>query len=203
MLTLRPYTPDDLGALYRICVETGNAGQDATPLHNDLQLVGHIYAAPYGVLEPSNVFVAEDSEGVAGYVVGTYDTVAFAERLERDWWPSLRARYARRDDLTAADRQRVDTINTPHRSPADLVAAYPAHIHMNLLPRLRGQKVGTRLLDLWIDQARAAGVTGIHLGASATNKGGIAFWTHCGFRPMIEAPGVVWFGMDLQPAADR
>ena len=197
MLTLRPYQPSDLDALYRICVETGNAGQDASPLHSDLQLVGHIYAAPYGVLEPASVFVAEDDDGVAGYIVGTHDTDRFNERLEREWWPALRARYANAEGMTAADRSRINTIMAPSHSPADLVAAYPAHIHMNLLPRLRGQKVGTRLLDLWIDQARSAGVKGIHLGASATNSGGIAFWTRSGFIPQRKEPGVVWFGINL------
>jgi GNAT superfamily N-acetyltransferase len=197
MLTLRPYSAADLDALYRICLETGNAGADATRLHNDPQLLGHIYSAPYGVLEPTNVFVAEDEEGVAGYVVGTFDTRAFDARLEREWWPALRSRYAEARNMTPADEARLKTISNPGSNPEALVSAYPAHIHMNLLPRLRGQRVGSRLLDLWIEQARTAGVKGIHLGASASNTGGIAFWTRSGFKPLIEPPGVVWFGMAL------
>ena len=141
--------------------------------------------------------LAEDDDGVAGYVVGTHDTDRFTARLESEWWPALRARYTNAEGMTAADRSRISSIMSPSHSPAELVAAYPAHIHMNLLPRLRGQRVGTRLLDLWIDQARAAGVKVIHLGASATNTGGIAFWTRSGFIPQREEPGVVWFGMNL------
>ena len=198
MPELRRYRQADLDALYDICLKTGDSGADATAQHNDPQLVGHIYAAPYGVLEPDNVFVAEDDGGVAGYIVGTYDSNGFDARLEREWWPVLRRRYADAQGLTAADEDRLRAIMRPSRSPADLVAAYPAHIHMNLLPRLRGRRVGSRLLDLWIDQARAAGVMGIHLGASTSNEGGIAFWTRRGFKPLIEAPGVVWFGMDIQ-----
>ena len=197
MLTLRPYRPDDLSALYAICLQTGDASKDATLLHTDPQLIGHIYAAPYGVLEPENVFVAEDDEGVAGYVVGTHDSDRFENRLERDWWPDLRARYADTTGMTEADRSRIAAIMRPESSPADIVARYPAHIHMNLLARLRGQRVGTRLLDLWVTQAKAAGVSGIHLGASAGNSGGIAFWTRSGFTPLREVPGAVWFGMAL------
>lgn len=198
MVNLRAYRTADLDGLYSICLKTGDSGQDATALHNDPQLIGHIYAAPYGVLEPDNVLVAEDEAGLAGYIVGTYDSDAFADRLDREWWPALRERYAdAADDMTAADQGRIATIMKPQRSPAELVAAYPAHIHMNLLSRLRGQRVGTRLLQGWIDQARAQGVTGIHLGASATNSGGIAFWTRSGFTPLREEPGVVWFGMNL------
>ncbi len=195
MLTLRAYRPDDLDALYSICVMTGDAGADASALHNDPKLVGHIYAAPYGILEPEHVFVAEDDDGVAGYVVGTHDSVEFSRRLEAEWWPALRSQYADTSGLTEADRDRVATIRKPHATPADIVADYPAHIHMNLLPRLRGKRVGSGLLDLWVQQARAAGVTGIHLGASPANEGGIAFWSK-NFERLRE-DGAVWFGMRL------
>jgi GNAT superfamily N-acetyltransferase len=199
MASLRAYRPDDLEALYEICLLTGDAGRDASPLHNDRKLTGHIYAAPYGVLEPEHVFVAEDDQGVAGYIVGTFDTDAFDARLEREWWPALRQHYAGMPPakLTPADRLRVAAIAGPSPNPADLVARYPAHIHMNLLERLRGQRVGTGLLQRWIESARAAGVPGIHLGASASNDGGISFWKRSGFTPLRADDNAVWFGMAL------
>lgn len=202
MIELRPYRAGDLDALYDICLVTGDSGKDATPLHNDGKLVGHVYSGPYGVLEPGNVFVVEDDEGVAGYVVGTHDSTVFNERMEREWWPALRQHYAQvpDTDLTPADRQRLATIRDPGSSPADLVARYPAHIHMNLRERLRGQRVGTRLLQMWIAQAREAGVSGIHLGANSGNTGGVAFWTRSGFAPLQTVGRTIWFGMDLQAA---
>lgn len=204
MVTLRPYRPDDLEALYDICLVTGNAGQDASALHNDGKLVGHIYSAPYGVIEPAQAIVAEDDEGVAGYIVGTFDTDAFAAKLERDWWPALRAQYADPAlELTDADRQRVAAIMRPHQDPPELVAEYPAHIHMNLRWRLRGQGVGMALLRRWVEQARAAGVKGIHLGASASNAGGIAFWQKGGFVPLQSNERTAWFGMRLATTDEK
>ena len=199
MVVLRPYRESDLEALYEICLVTGDSGQDASPLHNDRKVIGELYAAPYGVLEPEHVFVAEDDEGVAGYVVGTHDTAEFEARLEREWWPRLRRHYAdvALESLTATDRMRVTAINEPGANPADIVARYPAHIHMNLLPRLRGQRVGSGLLQAWIEQAKADGVGGIHLGANAKNSGGVAFWTKSGFEPVQTIGRTVWFGMDL------
>lgn len=199
MVELRPYRASDLEALYEICLVTGDSGQDASPLHNDRKVIGHLYSAPYGVLEPEQVFVAEDEEGVAGYVVGTFDTDAFDERLEREWWPALREHYARvpAADLTDTDRLRIEAIRHPHSNPPDIVARYPAHIHMNLLPRLRGKRVGTGLLQLWIARAKSAGVSGIHLGANAGNTGGVAFWQASGFQPVQNNGRTVWFGMSL------
>ncbi|MCP6330232.1 hypothetical protein NL460_29265, partial [Klebsiella pneumoniae] len=56
-------------------------------------MVGHIYSAPYLHLWPDAVFVAEDEEGVCGYIAGALDTAAHEERLEQEWWPHLRALY--------------------------------------------------------------------------------------------------------------
>jgi GNAT superfamily N-acetyltransferase len=198
MVTLRDYTPADLSALYNICLTTGASGGDASAQHSAPELIGHLYAAPYGVLEPQHVLVAEDEFGVAGYIVGTFDSEGFVARLERDWWPALRQRYAAPSAaLTEADRERIAAINSPDLTPADIVADYPAHIHMNLRPRLRGQRVGTALLEAWVAKARAAGVRGIHLGASAINSGGIAFWQRSGFVPLRTVGGTVWMGMKL------
>ena len=90
---IRSYRPADLGDLYRICLLTGDGGQDATCRYRDPTLLGHIVAAPYGLFEPSLAFVAADTSGVAGYIVGALDSQAFEKRLERDWWPRLRTRY--------------------------------------------------------------------------------------------------------------
>ena len=198
MVTIRGYRPDDLPALYDICLTTGASGQDATALHSDPELIGQLYAAPYGVLEPERVLLAEDSLGVAGYIVGTFDTDGFVARQERDWWPALRQRHAESSPAwTAADRQRIAAIHRPERNPEAIVARYPAHIHMNLRSRLRGQGVGTMLLQRWVAMARAAGVPGIHLGANAGNVGGIAFWQRSGFVPLQTIGRTVWMGMTL------
>ena len=90
---IRPYQPDDLDDLYRVCLQTADNGRDGTSLFRDPKLPGHVYAGPYAIFEPSLAFVAEDTAGVGGYVVAALDSQAFEQRLERDWWPALRATY--------------------------------------------------------------------------------------------------------------
>jgi len=79
--------------LYQICLLTGDNGQDATSLYHHPHLLGHLFAAPYGLFEPSLAFAAEDTNGVGGYIAGALDTRAFQQRPESTWWPGLRARY--------------------------------------------------------------------------------------------------------------
>jgi ribosomal protein S18 acetylase RimI-like enzyme len=73
---------------------------------------------------------------------------------------------------------------------------------MNLLPRLQGQGMGSRLLDLWISTARRAGVKGVHLGANAGNYNALRFWGSRGFHrlapPIVDpADRSIWFGQTL------
>jgi hypothetical protein len=81
MMIIRPYQPDDLDALYAISLATGFEGGDASHLYDDPRLIGHIYSAPYAVLEPELALVVEDRDGVAGFVVGVTDTSAWERSL--------------------------------------------------------------------------------------------------------------------------
>ena len=201
--TLRPVQPGDLDALYDICIRTSNAGRDDSASYADRRLVGDIYAAPYAVLVPEWSFVAEDDEGVAGYAVGAPDTLGFAAVLEARWWPALRQRHADPGPPphASADAARAWQIHHPELPPAEVMAAYPGHMHMNLLPRARGMGIGRALFTLWHDRARQQGLAGFHVGVSPLNPGGAAFWQACGMVRIATARAAAhpayWFGMIL------
>ncbi|MHA7774051.1 GNAT family N-acetyltransferase [Roseibium sp. M-1] len=195
----------DLDAVYEICLQTGDAGRDASGLYDDPRLIGHIYAGPYVALPGLISFVAEDGMGLVGYAVGAANTAAYERRLEVDWWPVLRRRYARPSGSSGdwtQDERRIASIHRPSSVPADVVARFPAHIHMNLLPRARGRGLGSGLLEAWVDDARDKGVAAVHAGVSAVNSDGLAFWTARGFLPVKTQPdggtsGTIWCGKVL------
>lgn len=205
MADVRPFCAEDLDALYRIALATGDAGADAAGMYRDPQMVGHIWAAPYAILQPGAAFVAEDEAGVAGYIVGATDTRAFEALAEARWWPALRVRYPDPmgkppADLTP-DERLAWLIHHPWRAPDRIVEPFPAHLHINLLPRLQGQGVGRRLLDRWLETARAAGARGVHLGVNAANARAIRFYRAYGLiEPALTKPppmGTVWFAARL------
>jgi GNAT superfamily N-acetyltransferase len=206
MVELRPFKRQDLDSLYAISLATGLAGGDASALYQDGRMIGHIYSAPYALLSPTTSFVAQDSEGVAGYIVGALDTPAFEERLEREWWPGLRAIY--RDpggdppSAWSADQRRSFMIHHPRRTPAAISELFPSHLHMNLLPRMQGRGVGRSLLELWLGTARAMGATSVHVVPNSQNQRAIRFWETCGFdrlaaHPATPADSRIWLGRHL------
>lgn len=197
----RPYRADDLDALYRICLLTGWSGQDATEHYDDPKLVGHIHAAPYGVLRPECALVVEDEEGVGGYIIGAADTPAFDADLEAKWWPALRAEYAdpagvRYRDMTP-DQRLCRQIHHPQPMPAAVTEPYPAHLHIDLLPRFQGRGLGKRLIDQWRQLARGFGAHGMHLGVGAANERAVRFYEAYGLTRLDVGPGAIVFATAL------
>ena len=82
-VTIRPYQPADLDALYEVCLQTGRDGGDATPLYRDHKLLGHVHAAPYALFEPSLAFGAEDEAGGSGYWARSFGHQSCSSRASK------------------------------------------------------------------------------------------------------------------------
>jgi ribosomal protein S18 acetylase RimI-like enzyme len=195
---IRPSRPADLDDLYEICLRTGAAGEDATGLMADPRLLGDLFVAPYAILEPEHAFVLDDGLGRArGYVVGALDTRAFEARCERDWWPAIRRRHPGPTGGKGLDDFFIDFL---YRNPvADdaVVAEFPSHLHIDLLPEFQGGGWGRRLMATLIDALRDAGSTGVHLGVGQSNERALAFYRRLGFRE-LDANGIaVTLGLSL------
>jgi len=194
-MRLRPTRPDDAAALAEICIRTGHHGQDARAVYDDPALLAEIFVLPYATLESPWCWVWEDEAGVAGYIVGTPDTRAFARRTEALWWPRLRRQHplpAAHDSSPQAQLHR--------RLYADVTAglpfldSHPAHLHIDLLPRAQGCGWGTQLMATFVQALQKAGVPGVHLGVSALNPGAVTFYRRVGFEVLQQPAWGLWMG---------
>lgn len=194
---IRPYHPSDMPALYRICLQTGDSGVDATPLYRDPDLLGHFYAAPYAVIEPDLCLILTRDRTPVGYILGTRDSVAFAGQCEQRWFPLLRERYPLPPaDDRSPDAQIIRLIHAGQRAQEDM-AAYPAHLHIDLLPEGQGQGWGRRLMTTFLDRLRSLDVPAVHLGVGKRNPGAIAFYERVGFHVIQNHEGWIAYGMRL------
>ncbi|MCA1655906.1 MAG: GNAT family N-acetyltransferase [Pseudonocardiaceae bacterium] len=180
---IRAYRPGEERVLYDICLRTGDNGADASHRYRDPDLLGAVFVGPYLRFAPEHALVGVDAHGVSGYVLGAPDTAAFDSLCERAWWPPLRARYPLGSfPADSPDDRIVRMIHQPHETSPDVLERYPAHLHLDLLPRLQGQGEGGRLLTALLDGLAAAGAPGVHLGVGTANERAVGFYRRMGFR---------------------
>jgi GNAT superfamily N-acetyltransferase len=89
-------------------------------------------------------------------------------------------------------------IHHPAKTPPAVAGAYPAHLHMNLLPRSQRRGVGSKLLGVWLERASSVGGHAIHVGVNRANGGATRFWASHGFRQLTLAGQIdgrtLWMG---------
>jgi ribosomal protein S18 acetylase RimI-like enzyme len=196
--TIRAYQPADLDAIYDICVRTGAAGGDARGAHSSDRLLGDIWAVPYVTHEPQHAHVLDDGAGNAvGYILGTADTAAFVKWYRAEWLPATEGRYP---DGDPRDEVMLGLHRDPERMLLPELAGYPAHLHIDLLPKWQGRGQGRGLMAAFLDGLRAAGVPRVHLGMAPDNHGAYAFYQRLGFRDLVVPDaGALYLGRDTGP----
>jgi len=195
---IRQATPDDTDALYEICLKTADAGNDASTLYGDPRLPGYVWSVPYLTFAPDFAFVLAEGGVAVGYVLAAPDTAAFAERLDKDWWPRIRRDLAGFAPTRPRDAEILDRIAHPESHRDWLQAEYPAHLHINILPQAQSGGWGRRMIETELAALKAAGVTGVHLGVAPDNERAKGFYRHLGFTD-VSRDGHVTFAMRLAP----
>jgi ribosomal protein S18 acetylase RimI-like enzyme len=189
--------PPDVPGVYRVCRLTADVGGDATSRHADPDLLGHVWAGPYLAHPDAVALVVRDASGVAGYCVGVPDTAAFERWLDDEWLGPLRERYPQGSGGTDADRSLVERIHAWPRTDPALLEEFPAHLHIDLLPRLQGQGWGRRSLEALLGELASGGVPGIHLGVDPQNRGAVAFYERLGFTEVGGDGTTLWLTRHL------
>ncbi len=194
-LVVRAARTSDVSAVNRICFETGYSEQEVTGLRPTPDLLGLVWADPYLAFAPEWCRVAVDGRGVAGYLLAVPSTRDFDRWAHAAWWPLLSADHpADEPGLSPADRAVARLLASPPVSPEHLLDRFPAHLHVDLLPRARGRGLARRLIDDLVDRLAAAGVPGVHLGVSPRNATAIGVYEHLGFERLDVQPETIWMG---------
>lgn len=206
---LRLARPDDLAACYRVCLETGDHGADGTPYYpDDADALGRIFVGPYLAFEPELSFVLEDDQGVCGYVLATTDSRKFFERYEREWRPDLVARFPEPFG-DAASWSRAQQVHYEYHHPdyhcPEPYEQYPAHAHIDLVPRAQGLGYGGPMMRLIVAELHRRGVAGVHLGVSGRNQRALRFYARLGFEELGKtgAPGAEVIYLGLRISAEK
>ena len=196
-INIRKYRPSDLESLYKICPLTGDSGKDASHLYKEPELLGNFYAAPYAIFEPELIFIVTLENEPSGYILGTKNSMEFAIKCESEWFPALRNKYKlpeKSDD--SPDARIIRFIHDGYKVKEEL-KAYPAHLHINLLPIIQGMGIGGKLITKFTEQLKSMRVNGLHLEVGKKNEGAVKFYKKVGFHIITEYEYSIAFGMNL------
>jgi GNAT superfamily N-acetyltransferase len=157
-----------------------------------------LFTSYYTDVEPESSLVAERGGVVEGYLLGCVDS--------RQAWSE--AKVFGRLLLRRGIAFRPGTAAFVWRSFFDVAAEgfrgrrppspvhderWPAHLHIDLLPSIRGRGIGRTLMQAWLERLRGLAVPGCHVQTLAENNRALAAFASVGFERMGEpvlAPGL-------------
>ena len=187
---IRPYRTGDGPAMYQVCLKTGDFGRDGEPFYpDDPDALGRIFVGPYLEFEPDLALALEDDAGVCGYALGSIDSRRFYSRYEAEWRPGLCARFPMPTG-DPAHWSRSQMVHSWYHQPdyycPEPYADYPAHVHIDLLPRAQGRGFGRKMMERLMDLLEAGGAPGFHLGVSYLNTAARPFYLRLGLVDLIQ-----------------
>jgi GNAT superfamily N-acetyltransferase len=170
MITIRPYQVADRDEVRAIALATAFHGEPFQAFFKSGEWLADYLMAPYTEIEPEHLFVAEFKGQVVGYLTGVLDSLEFRHKKYRRIYPKLawsfwtggvwihplNWRFAFSIVANVLKGRLVG-------DSEDMLAEYPAHMHINVRDGHRQLGIGRRLLDRFVDIVQDAGVSGIHL----------------------------------------
>ncbi len=194
-MLVRPYQPADRTAVHRIAADTAFFGAPVETYLPDRKLFSDYFMAYYTDTEPEHLWVAEHEGQVGGYFAGSLGgaklTIGQARAALKVAGGLVLGRYKDSSDaLKFAFRMAPAALGGEYPQPS--LAAYPAHLHINVAESLRGQGAGRKLMDTGLAGMAAAGARGIHLNTTSYNVAAVNMYEKLGFKLLGRAPTHLW-----------
>lgn len=183
---LDPAGLGDLAELRAVCLQTGNAGEDATDLYQLPELLGEIYVEPYVRFEPELAFALSDNRGICGYVLGARNTNEFESLVLSRYRAQLLERYRESSMLKQADLHLLRNFASMKMTPDSVVREYLAHLHIDLLPRAQNRGFGKVMITHLLDKFSGLGISGVHLRVAQSNLRAIEFYKKLEFNQVMK-----------------
>ncbi len=164
---IRPYEARDRQAVRAIAWETAFMGKPADAFFGDRELLEDFLTRYFTDFEPESSFVAESDAKVVGYLIGAVDERRIGRVAARAIVPGLIGRLLK-DCLVSPKTRRfilasIASLLRGEFRGEDYYNDYPAVLHINLREEVRGQGVGSALMDEYVRHLLKKGVRGVHL----------------------------------------
>ena len=168
-IIIRKYSKKDRKKVRQISYDTAFLGLRKGDIFDNEEIISDFLTNYFINYEPGSCFVAESAGEVIGYVVGALDTEKMKKILGGRIIPLLIAKILRKKLFV--NRTNLNFFLRVFRSFAkgefftpEFSKYYPATLHINIDENFRGRKIGTKLLEHYIEFLNSRGCVGVHFG---------------------------------------
>lgn len=183
LFNIRKAALKDLDACRHICIET--AMWSDISKESVRRYLTKSFCDPYIEHFIDSCFIAEDTEGVFGYIICAPDYGRYSKVVDKYYSAGAKKSFFQRLKKLlslSSEKKRVER--------------YPAHLHINILPRGQKRGVGKALMKALFSELQGLNVEGIHLGVDGRNKNAMSFYEHLGFKRTDKAAWGYYYAMD-------
>ena len=182
---IRSYQAADRSSVRRICCDTADRGEPVERFFTDRELFADLVTRYYTDAEPQSLWVAEHEGRVIGYLTGCLEPRRYQWVMGCRILPAALMKAIRRRTWQSPQTWRIlwGGWRTWHRGgpPWAVLRRYPAHLHVNIELPFRDQRVGQRLVERFLEQARTVRVSGAHVAVRSDNPRACRFFERMGF----------------------
>jgi len=197
--TIRHYQPSDQPAVLDISAGTAFFGDPVEAFLDDRRLYNDAFARYYTEYETSLVWVADSPDGLVGFLFGCVDTSSQVNQWRKYIISKVLVRA-----IEGKYRLGRRTSNFAFGMLAGMVRGeetkidlkeYPAHLQIDVQMGYRGEGVGRRLIEAYLDQLRQNHVCGVHLQTTNHNEAACHLYEKIGFMLLDERHNRFWTSM--------
>ena len=194
--SIRKYAPSDRNRIFEIGADTAFFGDPIEAYLEDRFIFLDAFYAYYTDLEPSGSWVACSGEKVVGFLTGCLNTKRYQQDLLLVIAPKVlkklflgKYKIGKRSlsyflglshELFPANKYKINYFT------------YPAHFHINVGKKSRGNGLGSELIACFLSQLENARVPGVYLLTTSENKIACKLYEKMGFNLLWSKSDHFW-----------
>ncbi len=183
MTEIRKYEEKDFEGVRYACLNSDGGGMS----DEMCEFVLHIFCDYYIEKEPENCFVLSDDGKAVGYVICAENFKKFKAVFDSEYVVQV-------NHFDAGMIKWANEAYLLHEKYAD---AYPAHLHIDILPEYQRSGWGGKLIKALFEHLKNKGVNGVMLTTGTGNETANKFYKKYGFEELEIYDTDVAFGMKL------
>jgi ribosomal protein S18 acetylase RimI-like enzyme len=204
---IRPYQATDRKAVMRIGADTAFFGAPIEAYMEDRNIFLDSFYAYYTDVEPEHGWVACADEKVIGFLMGCTDSSSHAGKYIHFILPRLLGNliHGKYHFGKKTFKYMLGLLGGFFRNefPSADHKTYPAHLHINVDETWRGNGLGKRLINAYLKQLRAMGVSGVYLETTSLNEAACMLYEKAGFHLLDARPDRFWARWFGHPVENR